>query len=77
MLLQKSCIAYGSVLDLGGMKMNMECKMCGGKVIVPDDALKGEIVSCGDCGLDYEIQEESPGKFFLKVAEEVKEEWGE
>jgi alpha-aminoadipate carrier protein LysW len=60
-----------------GMKMNLECTMCGGKVVAPDDALKGEIVSCGDCGLDYEIQEVSVGTAILKAAENVKEDWGE
>ncbi|MCL5679655.1 MAG: hypothetical protein M1301_05490 [Candidatus Thermoplasmatota archaeon] len=57
--------------------MDLECTMCGGKVVAPDDALKGEIVSCGDCGLDYEIQEVSAGTVILKAAENVKEDWGE
>ena len=33
-------------------KMDLECSVCGGKVIAPDDALKGEIVGCEDCGLE-------------------------
>ena len=57
--------------------MNLECGMCGGKVMTPDDALKGEIVSCEDCGLDFEVQETSVGKITLKTAENVKEDWGE
>lgn len=31
-------------------KMEAECKMCGGKVSAPEDAIIGEIVSCSDCG---------------------------
>ncbi len=57
--------------------MDLECSVCGGKVIAPDDALKGEIISCEDCGLDYEIQEVVSGTIILKAAENVKEDWGE
>ncbi|MCL5803275.1 MAG: alpha-aminoadipate/glutamate carrier protein LysW/ArgW [Thermoplasmataceae archaeon] len=57
--------------------MNIECSMCGGKVPVPEDVIKGEVVSCTDCGLDYEIQNTDNGNVTLKTAEEVKEDWGE
>jgi hypothetical protein len=30
--------------------MEAECKIFGGKVSAPEDAIKGEIVSCSDCG---------------------------
>ncbi len=48
-------------------------------IAVPDDALPGEIVSCPDCGTEYEVVSVDPkaGRAELKPAEEVKEDWGE
>ena len=33
----------------------MNCPECDAELIIPQDAAVGEIVSCGDCGADYEI----------------------
>ena len=34
---------------------NMNCPECDAKLNIPEDAAVGEIVSCADCGADYEI----------------------
>ena len=33
----------------------MNCPECDAKLNIPEDAAVGEIVSCADCGADYEI----------------------
>ncbi|MEM0117052.1 MAG: alpha-aminoadipate/glutamate carrier protein LysW/ArgW [Conexivisphaerales archaeon] len=57
--------------------MEFECEQCGGQVQVPKDALSGELVSCKDCGSEYEIMIDENGTIELKAAEEVGEDWGE
>ncbi|MDG6933451.1 MAG: lysine biosynthesis protein LysW [Nitrososphaerota archaeon] len=55
----------------------VECQQCGGEVAVPSDAISGEIVSCKDCGSEYEAVIGSQGTIELKSAEKVGEDWGE
>ena len=57
--------------------MKVNCKECDKELNVPDDAVKGEIVTCPDCGSDFEIASINSGKVQLKVAEKVGEDWGE
>ena len=56
--------------------MKVRCPDCDGEIDVPDDAIAGEIVSCPDCGQEYEVYFED-GQLKLKPAETVKEDWGE
>jgi alpha-aminoadipate carrier protein LysW len=44
---------------------------------VPEDAVVGEIVTCPDCGGDFEIATKSGDKVELKPAETVGEDWGQ
>ena len=57
--------------------MKVNCKECDKELNVPDDAVKGEIVTCADCGSDFEIASVSNKKVELKPAEKVGEDWGE
>jgi alpha-aminoadipate/glutamate carrier protein LysW len=50
---------------------------CDGELKVQDDAIVGEIISCPDCGGDYEVVSLEGGMVGIKVAESVKEDWGE
>jgi len=61
------------------MVIKVQCNECGGTIEVPDDALPGEIVSCPDCGTEYEVVsvDAKAGRAELRPAEEVKEDWGE
>jgi len=43
--------------------------------IVGSDAVKGEIVSCPDCGAELEVKETAPAA--LALAPEAEEDWGE
>ena len=55
----------------------MNCPVCDAKLNIPDDATVGEIVSCPDCGADFEIASKNGSTYQLKQAEKVGEDWGE
>ena len=55
----------------------MNCPECDAKLNIPEDAAVGEIISCGDCGADYEISKKDCSTGEIKVAETVGEDWGE
>ena len=55
----------------------MNCPECDANLNIPDDAAVGEIVSCADCGADYEIAKKDGSYIELKQAETVGEDWGE
>lgn len=55
----------------------MNCAECDADIAIPEDATVGEIVSCSDCGADYEIAKKDGSNVELKEAESVGEDWGE
>ena len=55
----------------------MNCPECDAELNIPEDAAVGEIISCGDCGADYEIKHVSGDTIEIKEAETVGEDWGE
>jgi alpha-aminoadipate/glutamate carrier protein LysW len=57
--------------------MEAKCLECDANVHVEEDAVVGEIVTCPDCGADYEVAALDNGTVTLKIAESVKEDWGE
>jgi alpha-aminoadipate carrier protein LysW len=57
--------------------MKKECQDCGAEIKVPDDAVVGEIVTCPDCGTDFEIASKTRNIVDLKPAESVGEDWGQ
>ncbi|MCP8311312.1 MAG: lysine biosynthesis protein LysW [Candidatus Methylarchaceae archaeon HK01B] len=57
--------------------MKTKCLECDGDIELPEDAIVGEIVTCPDCGLDYEVSKVTPKGVSLKKAEEIGEDWGE
>jgi alpha-aminoadipate/glutamate carrier protein LysW len=57
--------------------LNKECKDCGAEIKVPNDSVVGEIVTCPDCGADFEITSKAGEKIELKPAESVGEDWGQ
>lgn len=56
---------------------NTNCPECDSSLKIEDDAIVGEIVSCPDCGADYEVASLENGTVTIKAAESVKEDWGE
>jgi alpha-aminoadipate carrier protein LysW len=57
--------------------MNVECKDCGAQITVTQDAMAGEIITCPDCGADFEIISKTGEIIEIKPAESVGEDWGQ
>ncbi|MDP6640951.1 MAG: alpha-aminoadipate/glutamate carrier protein LysW/ArgW [Nitrososphaerales archaeon] len=57
--------------------MKTLCKECSGEIKVPDDVVVGEIITCPDCGSDFEIFSIHKKEIEIKPAETVGEDWGE
>lgn len=57
--------------------VKIKCNECDKELNVADDSVKGEIVTCPDCGSDYEIASIENNNVQLKPAEKVGEDWGE
>ena len=53
----------------------VECPECAADIRMADNTLKGEIVSCPDCGTELEVTGVEP--FSLELAPQVEEDWGE
>jgi len=52
-----------------------ECVECGALVTLPADAMQGEILTCGDCGVELEVISLDPVQVDLAPME--MEDWGE
>lgn len=57
--------------------MKVKCTECDGELTIPDDVINGEIVTCPDCGMDFEVNIKDSGEIELKPAEVEGEDWGE
>jgi len=57
--------------------MNIECKDCGALITVTQDSMVGEIITCPDCGADFEITLKKGELIEIKPAESVGEDWGQ
>jgi len=44
---------------------------------IPQDSMVGEIITCPDCGTDFEIVSKADETVELKEAESVGEDWGQ
>ena len=57
--------------------LEAKCPECDADLEIPGDVINGEIVSCPDCGTDFEVVIKNDGKVELKPAEIEGEDWGE
>ena len=53
------------------------CTECDAEIAIPDDIIPGEIITCPDCGMEFEAQEVKGDCLVLQIAEKVGEDWGE
>jgi len=51
------------------------CIECDATLTLPEDARKGEILDCGDCGAELEIT--NPENGTVVIAESEGEDWGQ
>lgn len=52
-----------------------ECPECAATILLDDDVVSGEIVQCGDCGVELEVVRN--GDVALQRAPDEEEDWGE
>ncbi len=61
--------------QLTATKISAECPECAGTIALYSNTLKGEIVTCPDCGAELEVTGVNP--ITLDVAPQEEEDWGE
>lgn len=54
---------------------HVECPECAGILNLPADVMQGEILVCGDCGIELEVLSLEPIEIDLAPME--MEDWGE
>ena len=54
---------------------NVECLECGADVRVSNNVMQGDILKCGDCGIELEVTELNP--LTIDLAPMEMEDWGE
>ncbi len=52
-----------------------ECPECGAEIELGPKTVKGEIITCEDCGVELEVVNLDPPT--LELAPEEEEDWGE
>jgi alpha-aminoadipate/glutamate carrier protein LysW len=57
--------------------MKKDCKDCGAELTIPQDSMVGEIITCPDCGTDFEIVSKNQDNVEMKEPESVGEDWGQ
>ena len=54
----------------------LKCLECEGEISIPSDVIEGEIVTCPDCGISFEIHKKN-NTYELKPAQVEGEDGGE
>ena len=57
--------------------MEQKCQDCDATMKILDDVVIGEIISCPDCGNEFEVSKIDSNNVTLSPAESVGEDWGE
>ena len=57
--------------------MEQKCQDCDATMQILDDVVIGEIISCPDCGNEFEVSKIDSNNVTLSPAESVGEDWGE
>jgi alpha-aminoadipate/glutamate carrier protein LysW len=53
------------------------CMDCTSEIPIPQDSIVGEIITCADCGADFEIVSKTEDTVEIKPGESVGEDWGQ
>ena len=57
--------------------LEMKCPDCDSNIGIPQDSITGEIISCPDCGLEFEVKKADNGDIELVELIIEGEDWGE
>jgi len=74
--IRKSLSSIKSTLR-GALNLIKKCPECEADLEIPDDVIPGEVISCPDCGMDYEVHLKEDEEVIIKPAEIEGEDWGE
>ena len=55
--------------------MASECPVCGAELKLAADVVQGELIECGDCGTELEVESVDP--ILVAEAPTEEEDWGE
>ncbi len=58
-------------------ELKVNCPTCDADLPIPNDVISGEIVSCPDCAMEYEVNIMDNGDIELHLVEIEGEDWGE
>jgi alpha-aminoadipate carrier protein LysW len=57
--------------------MKATCPECYFEFEIDDDVMLGEVIECGDCGIELEVINIQENVAVLQKAESEEEDWGE
>jgi len=57
------------------MNNKAECPICSAEILLADDAVEGELITCPECGTELEIISLDPPE--VAEAPQEEEDWGE
>jgi alpha-aminoadipate carrier protein LysW len=57
--------------------MKATCPECYFEFEIDDNVMRGEIIECGDCGVELEVIDIKKDQAVLQKAESEDEDWGE
>jgi alpha-aminoadipate carrier protein LysW len=57
------------------MEKHAECPVCAATVVLSEDTVQGELITCSDCGVELEVISLDPPQ--LAEAPQEEEDWGE
>ncbi len=55
----------------------IKCPECDADLTIPEDVISGEIISCLECGMDFEVTVSDEDNIEIRPAEIEGEDWGE
>ena len=58
-------------------ELTVPCPECAAECSLASNTESGEIVVCGDCGVELEVMAVDGDKVTVEVAPEADEDWGE
>lgn len=71
----RGVLFYSPVVERGEKDMMTECVECGAPLVLENDVMQGEILTCSDCGVELEVVSLDP--LAVDLAPMEMEDWGE
>ena len=59
------------------MSKLVKCELCDADIEIQEDVVVGEVITCPECGTEYEVVKITEKGVVIKEAEKIEEDWGE